>query len=568
MTEELKGFPHERLSISLRSNSQQYQDILLFFDDYQFDLDSTNQHLCSLAELLLKSHTLLAELFSDDVSVSQLLPYFDWIQEGRSEFYQLFNGIKTIEKVLLHLMEIIEEEFGCNEDELFQKELTALFDLLEEISDTLVSIKPIISSLKNLFDTAIEFNEIFKDHMNSLDEEIENNLSKCIELQEQNFESPVRHNKPTFTLDQLIKTLSSTNSPTKGLQIPAFSPSEQKIHEKLTQLEDSSAPIDLSLKHVLSERLDNFETRDVVNLEYLMRLLRKKYQYILDKYELLQVELRDLKQAIVDEKWVLIFTTLNDELRIMLKDVEKLLLKVGNPDLSEQLKTKLHDQLRSKSYTIDKTFGIIYNALESSILNESIATVTNEHAEKWLQLNTKFEHLLPEHQNENDPNKTITQLSNDISELRLNDAPSEKPGSNRSSIGAILFKKMNIKPVLVREGDENDSNSDNVKCDRHRYSNPFFDPCQATKLSPKKVLNFNKVPALSFEQQLSILGTLESRAYDINRLKQYGKLPTRIPRLPFQRQKIIPHRTILFNFDANWVKKDNHQLKFPVSYVS
>ncbi|QEU60353.1 Kar9 [Kluyveromyces lactis] len=568
MAEEPKAFPHQRLSISLRSNSQQYQDILLFFDDYQFDLDSTNQRLCRLAELLLESHTLLADLFSDDVSVSQLLPYFDWIQEGRSEFYQLFNGIKTIEKVLLHLMEIIEEEFGCNEDEQFQKELTGLFDLLEEISDKLVSIKPIISSLKNLFDTAIEFNEIFKDHMNSLDEEIENNLSKCIELEEQNFESPVRHNKPTFTLDQLIKTLSSTNSPTKGLQIPAFSPLEQKIHEKLTQLEDSSAPIDLSLKHVLSERLNNFETRDVVNLEYLMRLLRKKYQYILDKYELLQVELRDLKQAIVDEKWVLIFTTLNDELRIMLKDVEKLLLKVGNPDLSEQLKTKLHDQLRSKSYTIDKTFGIIYNALESSILNESIATVTNEHAEKWLQFNTKFEHLLPEHQNENDPNKNITQLSNDISELRLNDAPSEKPGSNRSSIGAILFKKMNIKPVLVREGDENDSNSDNVKCDRHRYSNPFFDPCQATNLSPKKVLNFNKVPSLSFEQQLSIVETIESRAYDINRLKQYGQLPTRIPRLPFQTQKNIPHRTILFNFDANWAKKHNHQLKFPVSYVS
>ncbi|CDO93432.1 unnamed protein product [Kluyveromyces dobzhanskii CBS 2104] len=570
MAETVQAFPDLLLSSLLQTNSQEYQKVLSFFNDYQFDLNSTSEQLLNLAELLSQSHTLLSDLFGEDVSVSQLLPYFDWLQEGRFEFYQLHNGIQTIEKILLHLMEIIEEEFGNNEDEKYRENLTAIFDLMEEISDTLVSMKPVITSLKNLFDTAIEFNEIFKDHMNSLDEEIECNLTKCIELQEDNFESPIRHNKPAFTLDQLIKTLSSTNSPTKGLQVPAFSPLEQSIYDKLTQLEEASSPIDLSLKQVLPQRLDNFELRDVVNLEYLVRLLRKKYQYILEKYELLQTELHDLKQAIVDEKWALIFSTLNDELRIMLRDIEKLLVKVSNPDLSEQLKAKFNNQLEGKSHIIDKTFAIIYNALENSILNESIVTVTNEHAEKWLQLRTKYEDTLPENDNDDDgTNGPIDRLSTDISELRLNDAPSEKPGSNRSSIGALLFKKMNIKPVLVREEDEPSSGFNASKGNVHRNSNPFFDPRDIANAKTKKALNFNKFPMLSFEPEpLSSAETVTVDPYDPVRLEQYAQRPSRIPRHQGSRQDAVSPRTytVLFKLQSSWVKQDDHKLKVPSNY--
>lgn len=605
-------FSDQKLSDLLSKSAGQYQNLLSFFDDYEFDLEGTNHQLLELAQLLLDSYTLLNELFTDDINVSQLLPYFDWIQEGKNEFYQLNNGIKTVEKILLHLMKIIEEEFETNEDEQFRKDLSVLFDLIEELSDTLVSLKPITVSLKNLFDTAVEFNEIFKDHMNSLDMEIESNLKKCIELQEKTFISPVRHNKLTFSLDQLIKLLSSSNTPTKGLCVPAFSPLEQSIHDKLVELEEASSPIELSLNSVLSQRLDSFETRDVVNLEYLMRLLRKKYHYIIEKYDLLQQEIEDLKHAIIDEKWRLIFINLNDELRIMLRDTEKLLIKIANPDLSDEITSRFKEQLQVKTQTIDKTFTVIYTAIESLVLSESIATVTNEYAEKWLQLKTQYEEYIPEDntKEEEEAQKTINALSDNISELKLNDGPTEKPGSNRSSIGALIFKKMNIRPVIVQEKDERKYGDETYESSRSSRStsstsstsstasnglNPFYEPTSSHESKAPKVLNLSKVPPLSFDEPSGLMSSLKTiktptvplspsatpttitkdtnssssaaSPYEVERLISYGMIPTRIPSLYPSTLPPPIHLTVLFKLNSGWIKQRHHKLKAPRNYT-
>lgn len=531
MAETDSAFPGQALSVLLSVNATLYSDFLTYFDDYLFDIDQTHQKLIEMRDAIHKSHDLLNDLFTNNINVSQLLPYFDWLQDGRTEFYQLYNGVKTIEPILLHLIEIIEQEFQNNENEQFRKEVTVLFDLLEEISESLLILKPIVTSLKNLFDTAIEFNEIFNDHMNSLDMEIEENLKKCIELQEINFTSPIRHNKPCFTLDQLVKMLSTNNSPEKELQIPALSSQETTIHEQFLQLRQSITPIEMSLKAVLPERLKNFEVRDIVNLEYLLRLLRKKYEYILGKYDLLQNEVLDLKYVLVDEKWTIIFENLNDELRLMLKDIEKLLEKIHTEGVSHEIKTKFNEQLKNKSTTVNKTFNIIHKAIDSSLLTERIALDTDEHAKHWLQLQEEYEELKPISNIEE-----MSKLSTDFTDLKINDATSEKPSSNRSSIGALLFKRMNIKPILVKEEPSNEEN-------------PFYDAKQIKVV--RTSLNFNNVPELSFNQKKQATDEAE-------RFKHYLKCKTKI----IGGDKIY-HKTILFDLKDNWTKNPFHKLKIP-----
>ena len=92
MAETDSAFPGQALSVLLSVNATLYSDFLTYFDDYLFDIDQTHQKLIEMRDAIHKSHDLLNDLFTNNINVSQLLPYFDWLQDGRTEFYQLYNG--------------------------------------------------------------------------------------------------------------------------------------------------------------------------------------------------------------------------------------------------------------------------------------------------------------------------------------------------------------------------------------------------------------------------------------------------------------------------------------------
>lgn len=532
-------FPFQKLSALLAESAESSVRVISYFNDFQFQLDDTSKSLSEMQNTLEGSICLLERIAVEEVTVSQLLDYFDWIQEGRKEFYQLFGGLQTFEPILLHLMEIIEEEFQGNDEEKFRNQLSVLFDKLEHISDALVDTKPVVRSVKKIFDTAIEFNEIFKEHMNSLDLEIENNFRMCLEIQESNFSSPVRHNKPIYSLDQLVTMLSSNHTPGKDIQLPISSSIERSLRAKFLELTELVGLVEMSLTSVLQQRVENFGNHDISNIEYLRRLLQNKFKELLKKYEFLRNELAELKYVLIDQKWEIIFDNLNDELRSMLKDIEKLVDKVENQGISEEIRGKYRQQLRKKGETVDKTFGIIYRAIESSLLSERIAVTTNEQADKWLQLKEKCESTLPE---EETPSEDLN-ITADLASLKLTDAPSEKPSSNRSSIGALLSRKMNIKPVLVKD-------------DNNQLENPFYD----LKEKGQKIneLNFSLVPNLSFETRKKTV--LEQHQLFNHYLSQKTNIPG---------GEHIPHkRSILFKFNPNWNLRPHHQLRPPTIMTS
>lgn len=446
--------------------------------------DNLNVELTTLKKKLGEILGTLLNVFEHDVLVSQMLEYFDWLQEGKSEFYALYRSLIEVEPSLLRVVDLIEQELNEGMEE---SNVARIFDLIEDCTYASADFKLQALSVKNLFDTAIEFNEIFKDHMNALDTEIEHNLQRCFEIQQRKFSSPVRHT-PSFTLDQLVTILSSSSGKDE-LKAPNLSTLDKELYDSYVELKSSIDPIERSLKDILLLRIKDFECRDVVNINYLCGLLEKKYMEILEKYEFLANELDDLKIELVDKRWNALFTNLNTELSCMLHDTDRLALKLETLGLSNRTKQKIIEQLGTKSKTIDKTFNIIYKALEASLLSNGMATTTNDLAGRWLDLKNKLDSksLLNAKAEEN--------LSSKMEKLSVGD-PDRHAGEAikrekhiSGGVGAMLFKRMNIKPVLVDQTPKS-----------AKQENPFYDntqPCINTKATR---LSFTDIPCLPFNR--------------------------------------------------------------------
>ncbi|AGO11283.1 AaceriACR023Wp [[Ashbya] aceris (nom. inval.)] len=438
------------LANTLGPGADSLEDVMLRIGSKDLSTKQMKQDLTRLVNLLQDLKVSMKGTFSRDVVVSHMPQYFDWIQDGRGLFYPLFKCFSQIEPVMLKFLDLLEAQQMCDE---LSEEQVEIFNLIDQVSELVLSLKPLFQSVKNLFDTALEFNEIFKDHMNSLLEEIEGNMKKCLALHQDCFASPVRH-PPPFTLDQLIDLISSSSN-NQRLQMPTFTPLEKRIYEEYCELESAIVPIQTSLKDALKTRIQMFRDRDIINLDYLMRLLNHKYANIVEKYEHFHSELMDLKAGIIDKRWNVLFTNLNMELASILTSVSRMYDSLqGNTNISGDTRDTLIQQIQQKSDTIFKTFEVIYKALDASILNPTVAEVTNTLADKWLILREKVDPILPK-DTESDP---IDVLTKRMSDMTISESVECKPfhfdRSKRCSVGAFLFRKMNIKPILTSDPDE------------------------------------------------------------------------------------------------------------------
>lgn len=68
-------------------------------------------------------------MFEHDVLVSQMLEYFDWLQEGKSEFYTLYRNLIEVEPSLLRVVDLIEQELNEGMEE---SNVARIFDLIED----------------------------------------------------------------------------------------------------------------------------------------------------------------------------------------------------------------------------------------------------------------------------------------------------------------------------------------------------------------------------------------------------------------------------------------------------
>ncbi|AAS51250.1 ACR023Wp [Eremothecium gossypii ATCC 10895] len=438
------------LATTLGPGADSLEDVMLRIGNKNLSTEEIKQDLLRLVNLLQDLKVSLKGTFSRDVVVSHMPQYFDWIQDGRGLFYPLYKCFSQIEPAMLKFLDPLEAQQTSG---ALNRDQVAIFNLIDQVSELVLSLKPLFQSVKNLFDTALEFNEIFKDHMNSLLEEIEGNMKKCLALHQDCFASPVRH-PPSFTLDQLVELISSSSN-NQRLQMPTFNPLEKRIYQDYCELENAIVPIQTSLRDVLKTRIQMFRDRDIINLNYLMRLLNHKYANIVEKYDHFHSELMALKAGIIDKRWNVLFTNLNMELASILTSVTRMYESLqDNPTISGDTRDTLIQQIQQKSDTIFKTFEVIYKALDASILNPNVAEVTNTLADKWLVLREKVDPILPK-ETESDP---IDVLTKRMSDMTISEPVDSKPfhfdRSKRCSVGALLLRKMNIKPILTSDPDE------------------------------------------------------------------------------------------------------------------
>nr|7AG9_A Chain A, Kar9 [Naumovozyma castellii CBS 4309]7AG9_B Chain B, Kar9 [Naumovozyma castellii CBS 4309] len=345
--------------------------------------------------IIIIQSTLANGLFpSDFKEYQEMHKYMNAILERKVELFKFINCINEVEPVLSHILDLLEEDLSATPKGNVDFDL--LFDLIENCTHESNFLTPNLKQLKECIDAAMEFNEISRDHMDTLDDLINKNVEKCFEIQELKFSSPVRHT-PNFTLDQLIKLLSSNNNTTDTMEpkIPNFSPVEESLSRKFLILKRNIPPIEQSLTEILPQRIEQFCGRNIININLLADFLQLKYKRIMKNFRFMMNEIKDLKIELIDKRWNILFINLNNELEYIIEEVRLLLKKINeNDDLAQTIKDRFNSQLAKKSKIITKTFNIIYRALEFSLLDAGIALKTNELAKVWVDLRPKSDEIL------------------------------------------------------------------------------------------------------------------------------------------------------------------------------
>ncbi|CAI4052462.1 hypothetical protein N7582_005448 [Saccharomyces uvarum] len=436
-----------------------------------------------------------------------ILPFMDWLLLKKNTLYQFINDVHGIELGFSHLLDLLEDEFSNDgKDEDKYNRFSPMFDVIEESTQIKSRIEPWLTNLKELLDTSLEFNEISKDHMNTLQKIINTNISHCLEIQEERFASPIRHT-PSFTLEQLVKLL-GTHTETNEPKVPNFSAAEDVLSRKFLNLKRNIPPIEKSLTDILPQRIVQFGHRNITNITILQTILQKKYELIMKDYRLMNSEFRELKIELIDKRWSSLFISLNHELLYILDEIERLQSKLLATKFNKDITVRFERQLEKKSKTVSKTFNIIYRALEFSLLDAGVASKTNELAQRWLSIKPTADKILaksssnriitskkklpkPKTLGFGRPNSDIEYVAQTFQEkVTINDADYQKSsevpntalGPKGRKLGKALLQKMNIKPVTSPD-------SSNV-------INPFFD-----LESPNKgKLVLSSVPPLPYDE--------------------------------------------------------------------
>lgn len=480
------------------------------------DCNSLNESTTSISE------TLLVQFYDDLENVASVIPdlvnkkrlgkddillFMNWLLLKKYMLYQFISDVHNIEEGFAHLLDLLEDEFskGDQDSDKYNR-FSPMFDVIEESTQIKTQLEPWLTNLKELLDTSLEFNEISKDHMDTLHKIINSNISYCLEIQEERFASPIRHT-PSFTLEQLVKLL-GTHTETTEPKVPKFSPAEDILSRKFLNLKKNIPPIEKSLTDILPQRIVQFGHRNITNITTLQTILQKKYELIMKDYRFMNSEFRELKVELIDKRWNILFINLNHELLYILDEIERLQSKLLTTKYTKDITIRLERQLERKSKTVSKTFNIIYRALEFSLLDAGVASKTNELAQRWLNIKPTADKILIKSSASNKiatskkkipkpkslgfgrPNSVIGTITQDFQErVAINEGDSNKTPENSTTValkgkklGKALLQKMNIKPATS-------PNSSNA-------INPFFDP-----ESPNKgKLILSSVPPLPYDE--------------------------------------------------------------------
>lgn len=496
------------------------------------------------------------EVFIDE---PQMVPFTEWLAKGKKAYYDLLGIINKIEPSLSHLLDLVDEALMSPG---LIHEFNELFDLIEDCTSLGVELKVRLNSKMPLLEASLEFNDISKDNIDTLGTVIDTNINLCFEVQEERFASHIRH-PPPFNLKQVVRLLVS-HTDTAEPTIPTFSPMEEVLCRKYLDIKRTVPPIEKSLTEILPMRMDHFSKRTIIHIDHLTKLLKDKHRKVLDKQKVMIKEVRELKRELVDKRWNSLFLNLNHELQSILEEIENLESKLCGYRENLEFQEKIKEQLRSNINIVNKTFNVIYRALEFSLLDVDVASTTNELAQRWLDMRPKSDRLLSASSSLIDEMsfdslsskfRSLSMGSTETAETEQSSAPPPAPPT-RSKFGAVLLKKMNIKPVMVTSPTPSDVNnpflldSPSPKDDeRSKRPNAIFDPVpQLAFEKPEDFLERPETPVKRLEPTLeiprtplveddiaSIITSIKNPAsledIEAEKINYYTQVPSHIPKL-------------------------------------
>lgn len=393
-----------------------------------------DQQLQSLNDDLNKIYALLDQLLTicqQRVTEGDLPIKFNAsILQQNVVVIHLIDDFETYDTTFSHLLDIME----LNE---YEPHFDLVIDLVESCNFAKNRLQPLLTNLKVYIDIILEYHEIANDNMKALDTIINENIDDLFRIQDAKYQSPIRH-MPNFTLKQLLNILRQDNTPDNSntnsahkilnsnidknnnshLKLPKFSPVEEKLINKFIEIQNNLRPIETSLLDILPQRLQQFEKRhqtanNKVDTHLLIDQVKDDYRRILRNFKYLNSEINCLRIDLVDKRWNIIFTNLNHELEFLLNEINKnyeTLLRINGDDKNSDddttisdinsflpsfnIELKLKSQIERNTIIVAKTFDVIYAASEFSLLDENVASRTNELAQYWVKLRPKSDTLL------------------------------------------------------------------------------------------------------------------------------------------------------------------------------
>ncbi|CEP63363.1 Kar9p LALA0_S08e00716g [Lachancea lanzarotensis] len=412
----------------------------------------------------------LESRFDLECSDEEVLERFAGMNRVKNDFYRVFQTITDIEAGLIERLDEIESwvENGAEDEELHN-----LINTFEDCWMRLDRLKILLRSSRYALESGLEFNAILNDNILALDALIDGNAEKCFEIKEGMKSSEI--SRASFDIQKRVSSILSECADTGFARVPSFF-EDSDLFEKFITIRDTIEPLEENLRHTLRHRIEHFGNRQINHAEYLVNILKTKHNDLGQKHDSLLVVFYLLKEELVNSRWKELFKSLN---KIIEQDVVAASAMVTEQAARSTLRTLERSKLVSLQQEIENNFNIVYQALHSSVLSVDVADQSNELADRWLEVRSQIQELRSQADTDEDLASHVQKLS-----LREEEPVEKRSTQTRStSVGAFLFKRMNIKPVMV-----NTTPKSAVKL------KPLYQP---SSISQPARLNFESIPNLS-----------------------------------------------------------------------
>lgn len=398
-----------------------------------YDLVKINNSILDISTYLGELLLLLQNLDTITNNNSPLNKYYDnieWIYEGRNEITKISKNVDGIDSIISQLLHIIESKLdeSTNDDEFFDNlakdsvdqldqldyedfveknehdgqhyhgddgydeyghvhghncekkrlEYLHLLSNFDEISDLSLQVKKYLIIYKKRLDISVQYNELYYQILDSVNDEIENCLKDSFKTHELKFSLPLKSveninitqlsDKIKKILDSLhdiskrksLATASASNdwraSTANTLQAklpipdllsleeitayPIFDDKEQELYDHLSNLKKSIDPINASIDYI-KPQISLYSDKDEIKEFYATSIekMNIKFDTIEEKFIFLINDLDDLRFELVEKRWT-------DAIQFLIITIQKSTSNITN-ELLEMgiIQSKDNDQL-------------------------------------------------------------------------------------------------------------------------------------------------------------------------------------------------------------------------------